>query len=95
MSIVEPVEQADVGETVAHAWYTDDDSDDRIRHPWDGATKPRYDGPTPPFTTLEGFDSTAGSKRHGTAESRWRWPLARMPSLHRGRSEVTAAVDRS
>jgi hydrogenase large subunit len=51
---VEPVDQARVGESVAHAHYADDAANGATRHPWDATTDPSYQGPPPPVTTLEG-----------------------------------------
>jgi Ni,Fe-hydrogenase I large subunit len=49
------IDQSGVAETVAHAHYTDTiGDDDALRQPWDGGTVPRYAGPMPPVTTLEG-----------------------------------------
>jgi Ni,Fe-hydrogenase I large subunit len=50
------IQVADVGvaESVAHAWYVDDG--EALRHPRDARAAPAYSGPTPPYTTLSGFD---------------------------------------
>jgi Ni,Fe-hydrogenase I large subunit len=54
-SVAFGVDQSGVAETVAHAYYTDAIGDDNaLRQPWDGGTVPRYAGPNPPITTLEG-----------------------------------------
>ena len=53
---VAPVDQAAIAETVAHSYYSYDGGDGALRHPADGQTNPRYAGPKPPFTTLEGSD---------------------------------------
>jgi Ni,Fe-hydrogenase I large subunit len=77
---VESVDQVDVGETVAHSWYTyGGGADGTLRHPTMGMTEPRYAGPEPPITTL------AGSERYSWLKApRYReepmevGPLARM-----------------
>jgi len=56
LSAVVQVDQSGVGESVDHSWYTSGAEDGALRHPWDARTEPRYAGPKPPFTTLEGFD---------------------------------------
>jgi Ni,Fe-hydrogenase I large subunit len=53
---VESVDQLNIGETVAHSYYTYGDDDNALRHPSKGSTDPRYAGPQPPFTTLAGSD---------------------------------------
>lgn len=56
LSTVEPVDQVAIGETIAHAYYAYADDDAAYRHPFAGMTEPRYAGPTPPFTSLEGSE---------------------------------------
>jgi Ni,Fe-hydrogenase I large subunit len=56
LSSVGPVDQVAIGETIAHAHYTYADDDAAYRHPFSGMTRPRYAGPPPPFTSLEGSD---------------------------------------
>jgi Ni,Fe-hydrogenase I large subunit len=54
-SIAYSVDQSGIAETVSHAYYVDQaGDDDALRQPWDGGTSPRYAGPKPPRTTLEG-----------------------------------------
>jgi hydrogenase large subunit len=50
---VEPVDQKQVTEDVAHAWYKYSDGDDKAKHPWDGETTPNYTGPKPPYDFLD------------------------------------------
>ncbi len=50
---VEPVDQKQVTEDVAHAWYKYADGDDKAKHPWDGETTPNYTGPKPPYEFLD------------------------------------------
>ncbi len=53
---VAPIQQLDIGETVAHSHYTYGDGDAAYRHPSDGLTVPSYGGPTPPFATVVDSD---------------------------------------
>jgi Ni,Fe-hydrogenase I large subunit len=50
---VAPVDQLDVGETVAHSWYRYHDDDAVLRHPFEGETEPTYSGPQPPYERIE------------------------------------------
>lgn len=50
---VEPVDQVQVAETIAHAHYVSDHGDGP-RHPADADARPSYQGPPPPVTSLEG-----------------------------------------
>ncbi len=96
LSKVEPVDQLDVAETVAHSWYGYDGGDQQLLHPWDGQTDPKYSGPTPPFDSL------------GAAPDKYSWlkspryqdqpmevgPLARMLVAYAsGNADVKAGVD--
>ena len=96
LASVQSVEQVDVGETVAHSYYTyGGDDDGTLRHPSEGLTDPRYAGPTPPFTTL------AGSERYSWLKApRYRGepmevgPLARVLVAYvEGRRVVRDRVD--
>jgi len=53
LSKVEPVDQTQVTEDVAHAWYKYTDGDDKAKHPYDGETTPNYTGPKPPYEFLD------------------------------------------
>lgn len=53
LSKVEPVDQKQVTEDVAHAWYKYTDGDDKAKHPYDGETTPNYTGPKPPYEFLD------------------------------------------
>jgi Ni,Fe-hydrogenase I large subunit len=48
------VHESGVAESIDHAWYEPDA--EALRRPADGRTRPRYDGPRPPFETLDGFE---------------------------------------
>ena len=56
LSNVVQVDQSGVGESVDHSWYASGAEDAALRHPWESRTEPRYSGPRPPFTSLDGFD---------------------------------------
>ena len=68
LSAVARVEQEAVAETVSHAWYTSTAAGDPLLHPAVGETNPRYSGPRPPYTTLEGFDKYSWLKAPRYAE---------------------------
>ena len=96
LSVVEPVDQTRVAETVARSHYTYDAGDQALLHPWDGQTTPRYGGPQPPVTTLENADRYSWLKAPRYEEAPLEvGPLARMLVAYvEGRSPVTSAVDR-
>jgi len=95
LSRVEPVDQAAVAETVAHSYYTYDGGDATARHPWDGQTNPAYAGPTPPFTTLEGYDKYSWLKAPRYEDEPMEvGPLSRMLVAYAsGHADVKASVD--
>ena len=95
LSKVEPVDHLSVAETVAHSYYTYDGGDDKLLHPWDGQTNPKYAGPTPPFEDLVGFDKYSWLKAPRYEDQPMEvGPLARMLVAYAsGVSEVKAAVD--
>jgi len=91
---VEPVDQLDVGETVAHSWYTYSDGDDTLKHPWDGETNPTYTGPTPPFEHIETDRYSWLKSPRYKDEPMEVGPLARMLVAYVwGQSDVKAGVD--
>jgi Ni,Fe-hydrogenase I large subunit len=95
LSKVEPVDHLDVAETVSHSWYGYAGGDDQLKHPWDGETKPDYQGPTPPFTTLAGHDKYSWLKAPRYQDQAMEvGPLARMLVAYgAGHAEVKKAVD--
>jgi [NiFe] hydrogenase large subunit/hydrogenase large subunit len=95
ISTLQPVDHLDVAETVAHSYYTYDGGDTAALHPWDGQTNPTYAGPTPPFTTLEGFDKYSWLKAPRYQDEPMEvGPLARMLVAYvAGRKEVVDAVN--
>ncbi len=54
LAAVDSVDQQAVAETVANAWYTDQEGIATLRHPAAGETSPLYSGPALPVTSLEG-----------------------------------------
>jgi Ni,Fe-hydrogenase I large subunit len=92
---VEPVDQAQVAEQVAHSYYAYPDDDGAARHPWVGETDPTYAGPQPPYETLEGFEKYSWLKAPRYADEPMEvGPLARMlVSYASGHADVKAAVD--
>ncbi len=55
MAKVQPVAHGDIAESSSHAWYADE-ATARPLQPYEGSTVPKYDGPPPPVTSLEGSD---------------------------------------
>lgn len=93
LSIVDAVDQSGVAETVAHAHYTYDGDDAALRHPLEGRTSPRYEGPPAPITTI------ASSAKYSWAKAPRYFddpmevgPLARMAVAHAESGEAGAAV---
>jgi Ni,Fe-hydrogenase I large subunit len=80
---------------VSHSWYTYDGNDGELKHPWDGVTKPKYTGPTPPFTTLEGSDKYSWLKAPRYEDQPMEvGPLARMLVAYASNHpDVKPAVD--
>jgi len=94
LSRVEPVDQQMVAESVPHSWYHYENGDAAGKHPWEGETDPRYEGPKPPFETLEGFDKYSWLKApRYDGEPMEVGPLARMLVAYAsGHPDVTAGV---
>ena len=53
---VNPRDQQEIKEYIAHSWYTYEGGNEQGLHPWAGETQIRYAGPRPPFETLEGYE---------------------------------------
>ena len=96
MSSVAPVEHTAMAETVAQSHYTYDSGDQTLLQPWDGQTRPRYGGPPPPVTTLEGSDKYSWMKAPRYDDDPMEvGPLARVLVANlEGRGVVRAAVQR-
>ena len=95
LATVEPVDQLEIGETVAHSWYTYGDDDRALRHPFQGLTEPRYAGPVPPYPSLEGVNRYSWLKAPRYREEPMETgPLARVLVAYvEGRELVTHRVD--
>jgi len=91
LSRVLPVDQAHVSEHVARSWY----EGEAARHPFDGETRPRYEGPPPPVESLAASNRYSWLKAprydDGAVEV---GPLARIAvSYASGHGDVVPAVD--
>jgi hydrogenase large subunit len=53
---VNPRDDQEIKEYIAHSWYEYKGGNDVGLHPWAGETDIKYTGPQPPFETLEGHD---------------------------------------
>ncbi len=91
---VNPKDQQEIKEYIAHSWYTYEGGDNEGLHPWAGETKINYSGPKPPFETLEGYDKYSFLKT-----PRWKdnamevGPLARLlVSFAAGHEDVKETV---
>ncbi len=91
---VNPKDQQEIKEYIAHSWYSYDGGDNEGLHPWAGETKLNYSGPKPPFETLEGYEKYSFLKT-----PRWKdnamevGPLARLlVSFAAGHEDVKETV---
>lgn len=91
----EPVDQAQVAETVARSWYTYSSGDAGLLHPWSGQTTPAYSGPAMPYTTITTPKySWLKAPRYGGKPYEV-GPLARvLVAYAAGRAEFADPVDR-
>jgi hydrogenase large subunit len=79
LGTVHPYDQEKVKEYVMHAWYHYDGGDDVGLHPYEGETKPKYDGPPTPWTYLQGQERYSWCKAPRYEERPMEvGPLARM-----------------
>jgi [NiFe] hydrogenase large subunit/hydrogenase large subunit len=62
LSEVLPYDHEQVKEHITSSWYEYEGGDEVSLHPWDGETTPRYTGPPPPWTSLEGYDKYSWTK---------------------------------
>ncbi|TGE33385.1 nickel-dependent hydrogenase large subunit [Desulfosporosinus sp. Sb-LF] len=83
-----------IQEFVSHSWYQYDDIHSGL-HPWQGRTDPHYDGPRPPYTTLDenkGYSWIKTPRWQGHAMEVG--PLARfVVGYARGNQEIKELVD--
>jgi len=86
------VDPTGVAETVAHAYYEDEDGG-ALRPPSDGETAPRYSGPPPPVVTLEGSDRYSWVKAPRYFDDPMEvGPLARILVAHAAGSKPVRAI---
>jgi hydrogenase large subunit len=91
---VNPRDQQEIKEYIAHSWYTYDGGNDVGLHPWAGETQIKYAGPKPPFESLEGFDKYSFLKTPRWKENPMEvGPLARLlVSYAAGHADVKDTV---
>jgi hydrogenase large subunit len=91
---VNPRDQQEIKEYIAHSWYTYHGGDNVGVHPWAGETTIKYTGPTPPFESLEGFDKYSFLKTPRWKENPMEvGPLARLiVSYAAGHADVKDTV---
>ncbi|MGD1063579.1 MAG: nickel-dependent hydrogenase large subunit [Terracidiphilus sp.] len=91
---VNPRDQQEIKEYIAHSWYTYDGGDNVGLHPWAGETQIKYAGPKPPFESLEGFDKYSFLKTPRWKENPMEvGPLARLlVSYAAGHADVKDTV---
>jgi Ni,Fe-hydrogenase I large subunit len=92
LATIDSVEEAGIAESAGHAHY---DADAGLVHPSDGRTEPRYQGPPPPVTTLE------GATRYSWAKAPRYWddpmevgPAARMAVAYAARGQESVVIGR-
>ena len=83
---VNPRDQQEIKEYIAHSWYAYAGGDNTGLHPWAGETNIAYSGPKPPFETLEGFEKYSFLKTPRWKENPMEvGPLARLAGFVCGR----------
>ncbi len=50
---VDPRDNQQITEEIAHSWYTYSDGSESGKHPWEGETNPEYSGPPLPYEHLD------------------------------------------
>ncbi len=92
---VNPKDQQEIKEYIAHSWYTYKGGENEGLHPWAGETEIKYSGPKPPFETLEGFEKYSFLKTPRWKENAMEvGPLARLlVSYASGRADVKEVVN--
>jgi len=92
LTTIDAVDQSGIAESVSHAHF---DGGAGLRHPFEGRTEPRYQGPRAPVTTLEGAD------RYSWAKAPRYWddpmevgPAARMAVAYAARGERYSVIAR-
>ena len=92
---VNPKDDQEIKEYIAHSWFTYEGDNDKGLHPWAGETQIAYTGPKPPFTTLEGHEKYSFLKTPRWKENAMEvGPLARLlVSYAAGRADVKETVN--
>ncbi|HEX7730411.1 MAG TPA: nickel-dependent hydrogenase large subunit [Terracidiphilus sp.] len=91
---VNPRDEQEIKEYIAHSWYEYEGGNDKGVHPWAGETQIKYSGPKPPFETLEGYEKYSFLKTPRWKENPMETgPLARLlVSYAAGRADVKELV---
>jgi hydrogenase large subunit len=92
---VNPKDDQEIKEYIAHSWFTYDGGNDKGLHPWAGETQIAYSGPKPPFDTLAPFEKYSFLKTPRWKENAMEvGPLARLlVSYAAGRADVKETVN--
>jgi hydrogenase large subunit len=91
---VNPRDSQEIKEYIASSWYSYEGGDGVGIHPWAGETRINYNGPKPPFETLEGFQKYSFLKTPRWKENPMEvGPLARLIVAYAsGRTDVQDLV---
>ena len=91
---VNPRDDQEIKEYIAHSWYSYEGGDAAGIHPFSGETKINYTGPKPPFETLEGYEKYSFLKTPRWKENAMEvGPLARLlVSYAAGHADVKELV---
>ncbi len=92
---VNPRDDQEIKEYIAHSWFTYEGGNDKGLHPWAGETQIAYSGPKPPFDTLAPFEKYSFLKTPRWKENPMEvGPLARLlVSYAAGRADVKETVN--
>ena len=92
---VNPRDEQEIKEYIAHSWFTYEGGSDKGLHPWAGETQIAYSGPKPPFDTLAPFEKYSFLKTPRWKENPMEvGPLARLlVSYAAGRVDVKETVN--
>ncbi len=92
---IDPTDEEQIKEYIAHSWYDYSDGNKAGKHPWSGETKLNYTGPKPPYEHLN-----VDSKYSWLKTPRWNnhamevGPLSRMLVAYaKGDKDVVGLVD--
>jgi Ni,Fe-hydrogenase I large subunit len=95
LSTVHPLDPTKITEAIAHSYYEYSSGQESALHPFDGETKPKYTGPTPPYQQLgvDGSYSWLKAPRYD-GQVMEVGPLARMLVAYgAGNADVQALVN--